>query len=53
MGNLVFSGIGIHLKVKDIKVSREFYEKLGFTPIFGYGDDEFRATLPGGGSVRT
>jgi catechol 2,3-dioxygenase-like lactoylglutathione lyase family enzyme len=45
---LEFTGIGIHLKVKDIKVSRDFYEKLGFTPVFGYGSEEFRKTLPEG-----
>ncbi len=45
---LKFTGIGIHLKVKDIKASREFYESLGFLPSFGYGDEEFRKTLPQG-----
>ncbi len=45
---LEFAGIGIHLKVKDIQVSRDFYEKLGFMPAFGYGSEEFRATLPQG-----
>ena len=39
---------GTHLKVSDIKKSREFYESLGFKPIFGYGDEEFRKTLPEG-----
>ena len=48
MAKLSFTGIGIHLKVKDIKASREFYEKLGFAPVFGYGDEEFRQTLPEG-----
>lgn len=32
----------------DISRSREFYESLGFRPVFGYGDDEFRAALPKG-----
>lgn len=41
-----FTGLGIHIKVKDIVKSREFYEGLGFVPVFGYGDDAFRATLP-------
>jgi hypothetical protein len=45
---LEFTGIGIHLKVKDIEASRTFYEKLGFTPVFGYGSEEFRKTLPQG-----
>lgn len=48
MSKLAFTGIGIHLKVKNIKASREFYEKLGFTPVFGYGDEDFRKTLPEG-----
>lgn len=40
-------GLGIHLKVRDIQVSREFYERtLGLVPVFGYGDREFRLTLP-------
>lgn len=43
-----FTGIGIHIKVKDILKSRQFYEDLGFVPVFGYGDDAFRATLPEG-----
>lgn len=43
-----FTGIGIHIKVRDIATSRAFYESLGFNPIFGYGDDDFRATLPKG-----
>lgn len=43
-----YTGIGIHIKVKDIAKSREFYESIGFTPVFGYGDDEYRATLPNG-----
>lgn len=45
---LEFTGVGVHLKVRDIKVSRDFYEKLGFTPVFGYGSEEYRATLPEG-----
>ena len=45
MADLQFTGLGVHLKVKDIKVSREFYESLGFKPVFGYGDEAFRATL--------
>ena len=43
-----FTGIGIHVKVSDIHASRDFYEELGFTPVFGYGDEEFRASLPEG-----
>ncbi|HUD07347.1 MAG TPA: VOC family protein [Candidatus Saccharimonadales bacterium] len=43
-----FTDLGIHIKVKDIVKSREFYEGLGFVPVFGYGDDAFRATLPDG-----
>jgi catechol 2,3-dioxygenase-like lactoylglutathione lyase family enzyme len=48
MAKTEFTGIGVHIKVKDIKASRAFYESLGFKPVFGYGDDEFRATLPKG-----
>jgi len=42
------AGLGIHLKVKDIERSRKFYESLGFVPVFAYGDEEFRASLPEG-----
>lgn len=45
---LNFTGLGIHIKVKDIKKSREFYEALGFTPVFGYGNEDFRKSLPEG-----
>ncbi len=45
---LEFTGIGIHIKVKDIAKSRDFYEKLGFTPVFGYGSEDYRKTLPEG-----
>lgn len=41
-------GLGTHLKVKDIEISRAFYESLGFKPVFGYGDDTFRSSLPKG-----
>jgi catechol 2,3-dioxygenase-like lactoylglutathione lyase family enzyme len=41
------TGLGIHIKVADISRSRQFYEGLlGFVPVFGYGNDEFRRTLP-------
>src|SRR5688572_6638187 len=46
--SLNLKGLGIHLKVADISKSREFYESLGFKPVFGYGDDEYRKTLPEG-----
>ena len=42
------SGFGTHLKVLDIKKSREFYESLGFKPVFAYGDEEWRTSLPQG-----
>jgi len=42
------TALGIHLKVSDIERSREFYESLGFRPVFAYGDDAFRASLPEG-----
>ena len=48
MADVSYAGLGIHLKVKDITVSRAFYEGLGLVPVFGYGDDAFRATLPEG-----
>ena len=42
------TGFGNHLKVANITRSREFYESLGFKPVFAYGDDAFRASLPSG-----
>jgi len=39
---------GTHLKVSNLDKSRKFYESLGFKPVFAYGDDEFRASLPKG-----
>jgi catechol 2,3-dioxygenase-like lactoylglutathione lyase family enzyme len=48
MGKLAFTGLGIHVKVKDIQASRAFYEGLGFQPVFGYGDEAFRKSLPEG-----
>lgn len=47
MNKLIHSGTGIHIKVKDIAASRKFYEDLlDLVPVFGYGDEQFRATLP-------
>ncbi len=40
------TGFGTHIKVSNIKKSREFYESLGFKPVFGYGDEEWRTSLP-------
>ena len=40
------TGFGTHIKVSDIKKSREFYESLGFKAVFGYGDEEWKASLP-------
>ncbi|GEM_PF-2163167 len=42
------TGFGIHLKVADIRKSREFYESLGFKSVFAYGDEEWRKSVPGG-----
>jgi catechol 2,3-dioxygenase-like lactoylglutathione lyase family enzyme len=42
------TGFGTHIKVSNIKKSREFYESLGFKPVFGYGDEEWRTGLPKG-----
>lgn len=39
---------GIHLKVSSFERSREFYESLGFKPVFAYGDEKFRKSLPKG-----
>jgi catechol 2,3-dioxygenase-like lactoylglutathione lyase family enzyme len=44
----VITGLGTHIKVSDIEKSRKFYESLGFKPVFAYGDDAYRATLPEG-----
>jgi len=42
-----YNGCGVHVKVSDIGNSRDFYEGvLDLIPVFGYGDDEFRKTLP-------
>lgn len=42
-----YTGLGIHLKVRDIAVSREFYEGLlGLTPTRAAGTEAFRRTLP-------
>lgn len=47
MNKLTHSGTGIHIKVRDIVASRRFYEDvLDLVPVFGYGDADFRATLP-------
>ena len=36
---------GIHLKVSDISKSLEFYQSLGFIPVFSYGIDSFLAKI--------
>ncbi len=41
-------GLGTHVKVADIEKSRKFYESLGFKPVFAYGDDAWRSSLPEG-----
>ena len=42
-----YTGLGIHIKVAHIEKSRDFYENLlGLVPVFGYGDETFRRTLP-------
>lgn len=46
MDKLTVTGLGTHLKVSNIERSRKFYESLGFKPVFAYGDDAFRASLP-------
>jgi hypothetical protein len=42
MGKCEITGFGTHIKAVDIKKSREFYESLGFKPVFAYGDDGWR-----------
>jgi catechol 2,3-dioxygenase-like lactoylglutathione lyase family enzyme len=34
------TGLGIHIKVKDIEKSRQFYNALGFREVFAYGPSE-------------
>lgn len=42
------TAFGVHIKVKDLDASREFYEDyLGLEPIFAYGNDAFRGTFEG------
>lgn len=48
MEKLSINGFGTHIKVADIEKSRKFYEALGFKPVFAYGSDAFRASLPEG-----
>lgn len=48
MSKCVVKGLGTHIKVKNLDVSRKFYEGLGFTPVFAYGSEEFRNSLPKG-----
>ncbi|MBL8014853.1 MAG: VOC family protein [Candidatus Doudnabacteria bacterium] len=35
--------LGTHLKVKDFFKSLDFYLKLGFKPVFAYGDEQYLA----------
>lgn len=37
---LMINSIGIHIKVKDFKKSKAFYEALGFEKVFEYGPDK-------------
>lgn len=48
MEKMTITGLGTHIKVADIEKSRKFYESVGFIPVFAYGDDAFRASLPDG-----
>jgi len=48
MDTPTINALGVHIKVADIEKSRKFYESLGFKPVFAYGDDKFRASLPEG-----
>ncbi|MBI2592820.1 MAG: hypothetical protein HYW37_01490 [Candidatus Colwellbacteria bacterium] len=40
-------GFGIHLKVRNIEISRQFYESLGFKPVFVYGDKKWLNSFGG------
>jgi catechol 2,3-dioxygenase-like lactoylglutathione lyase family enzyme len=47
MNQMRYNGLGIHIKVADIAKSRDFYEGLlDLKPVFGYGDTDFRRSLP-------
>lgn len=46
MSTCIIKGLGTHIKVANLDKSRKFYESLGFKPVFAYGDDDFRASLP-------
>jgi catechol 2,3-dioxygenase-like lactoylglutathione lyase family enzyme len=49
MSTLTYEFSGVHVKVADIKRSRDFYEGLlDFKPSFAYGPPEFLATIPEG-----
>ncbi len=48
MAKCTIKGLGTHIKVEDIEKSRQFYESLGFKPVFGYGDAKFTGSLPEG-----
>ena len=39
-------GLGIHLKVRDVHKSREFYKSLGFQPLVVFGDEAFCRSVP-------
>lgn len=40
---------GVHIKVADMVLSRKFYEGyLGLKPIFAYGSEDFRKSIPEG-----
>jgi catechol 2,3-dioxygenase-like lactoylglutathione lyase family enzyme len=43
--DMKITGLGTHLKVRDIAKSKAFYDSLGFVAVFGYGDDEWRSGL--------
>jgi uncharacterized glyoxalase superfamily protein PhnB len=38
----MFTKFGIHIKVKDINASKNFYLALGFKPVFCYGNENIR-----------
>lgn len=37
---MLYTSMGIHLKVANFALSKRFYEALGFKPVFSYGPNE-------------
>jgi len=41
MKNTLYTKFGVHIKVKNIRISLKFYTALKFNPVFAYGDKNF------------